>query len=127
MLPAKLGGRQSRFLLFDHPDDLCLGETALPHVVCSFRLGRLYITARELPGGRSPPLAVDDPHTDRRMAQGIDRMRYARYASVFSHINREVASSISQKIKTLSLVLAKDYSYQEKISLHCVTILGRES
>jgi hypothetical protein len=61
------------------------------------------------------------------MAHGIDRMRYARYASVFSHINREVASSISQKIKTLSLVLAKDYSYQEKISLHCVTILGRES
>nr|WP_242514322.1 ASCH domain-containing protein [Rhodovulum sulfidophilum] len=30
-----------------------LGETAFPHVVCSFRVGRLYITARELPGGRS--------------------------------------------------------------------------
>jgi hypothetical protein len=25
------------------PDDLRLGETALPHVVCSFRLGRLYV------------------------------------------------------------------------------------
>jgi hypothetical protein len=53
VLPAKLGGRQASLLLFDHPDDLRLGETALPHVVCSFRLGRLYIMARELPGGRS--------------------------------------------------------------------------
>ncbi|MDO9525564.1 MAG: hypothetical protein Q7J57_08495, partial [Gemmobacter sp.] len=32
---------------------LRFSETAFPHVVCSFRLGRLYITARELPGGRS--------------------------------------------------------------------------
>jgi hypothetical protein len=40
-------------LLFDHPDNLRFSETAFPHVVCSFRLGRLYITARELPGGRS--------------------------------------------------------------------------
>ena len=36
MLPAQFGGRQTSLLLLDHPDDLRLGETALPHVVCSF-------------------------------------------------------------------------------------------
>jgi hypothetical protein len=40
-------------LFLDHPDNLRLGETAFPHLVCSFRVGRLYITARALSGGRS--------------------------------------------------------------------------
>ena len=53
MFPTQIGRRQPGLLLFDHPDDLRFGETAFSHVVCSFRLGRLYITARELPGGRS--------------------------------------------------------------------------
>ena len=57
MLPAQLSGRHPCLLLFDHPDNLRFGETAFPHVVCSFRLGRLYITLKELPGGRSRRLA----------------------------------------------------------------------
>ncbi|MBB1493368.1 hypothetical protein H5395_18225, partial [Paracoccus sp. MC1854] len=40
-------------LFLDHPDDLRLGEAAFPHRLCSFSGGRLYITARKLPGGRS--------------------------------------------------------------------------
>jgi hypothetical protein len=48
-------------LLFDHPDNLRFGETAFPHLVCSFRLGRLYIRLRELPGGRSLPLSQAVP------------------------------------------------------------------
>ena len=36
VLPAKLGGRQASLLFLDHPDELRLGETAFPHVVCSF-------------------------------------------------------------------------------------------
>jgi hypothetical protein len=52
LLPAKLRGRRPSLLLFDHPDNLRLGETAFPHVVCSSRLGRLSITAKERPGGQ---------------------------------------------------------------------------
>lgn len=36
-----------------HSGDLRFGETAFVHVVCSIRLGRLYIRLRKLPGGRS--------------------------------------------------------------------------
>src|SRR5690606_27888784 len=36
VLPAKLGGRQTRLMFLDHPDDLRLGKTAFPHLVCSF-------------------------------------------------------------------------------------------
>jgi hypothetical protein len=55
VLPAKLGGWQACLLLLDHPDDLRLGETAFFSCrLLLLRLGRLYITARELPGGRSP-------------------------------------------------------------------------
>ena len=50
---AQFSSRQSRLLLFDRPDNLRLGETAFPLVVCSFRLDKLYITLRELLGGRS--------------------------------------------------------------------------
>ena len=56
MLAAHLSRRHAGFLFLDRPDDLNLGETALPHVVRSSRLGGLYITARSLPGGgRSAP------------------------------------------------------------------------
>ena len=50
VLTANLRCRHASFLLFDHSDDLRFGETAFPHVVCSFRLDRLYITPRELSG-----------------------------------------------------------------------------
>ena len=40
--------------------NLRLGKTAFLHVVCSFKLGRFYITARELPGGRSSPFRALD-------------------------------------------------------------------
>ena len=53
--------RRTSLLLFDHPDNLRFGETAFPHLVCSFRLGRLYIRLRELLGGRSHPLSDDHP------------------------------------------------------------------
>jgi hypothetical protein len=59
MLPTKLGGRQASLLFLDHPDNLRLGETASPHLVCSFRVGRLYITARALSGGRSLAVGYD--------------------------------------------------------------------
>lgn len=36
MLPAQLRRRQPGLLVFDNPNDLRLGETAFPHVVCSF-------------------------------------------------------------------------------------------
>jgi hypothetical protein len=61
-ISARFSRQQSSFtartslLLLDHPDDLRLGETAFPHLVCSLRVGRLYITARELPVGRSQRL-----------------------------------------------------------------------
>lgn len=53
MPAADLGRSQPGLLLLDHADDLRLGETAFPYVVCSFRTGRLYVRSRELPGGRS--------------------------------------------------------------------------
>jgi hypothetical protein len=53
LLSAQLGCRQARLLLFAHPNNLRFGETAFPHVVCSFRLRKLYIRLRKLPGGRS--------------------------------------------------------------------------
>ena len=59
MLAAQFSRRQPGLLLFDHPDNLRFGETTFPHVVCSFRLGRLYIRLRERPGGRSSVLAFE--------------------------------------------------------------------
>jgi hypothetical protein len=44
---------KTSLLLLNHPDNLRFGETAFPHVVCSFRLGGIYIMARELSGLRS--------------------------------------------------------------------------
>lgn len=50
MLAAQLRRRQTSLLLFDHPGNLRLGETAFARLVCSLRLGKLYIRRRELPG-----------------------------------------------------------------------------
>ena len=53
VLAADLCHSQPGLLLFDHPDELRLGETALAHASALSGLGRLYIRLRELPGGRS--------------------------------------------------------------------------
>lgn len=69
IVPTKPGRWQPGLLVLEHADHLFVGayaapsgatvplrtgELAFPHVVCAFRLGRLYITARELSGGGSP-------------------------------------------------------------------------
>ncbi|WP_192877756.1 hypothetical protein [Paracoccus sp. SY] len=46
MFPAEISSGQTSLLLFDHPDNLRLGEPAFPYFVCSSG-DRLYMTARE--------------------------------------------------------------------------------
>jgi hypothetical protein len=58
VLAADICHSQSGLLLFDHPDDLRLSETALADASAPSGLGRLYIRLRELPGGRSQLIDV---------------------------------------------------------------------
>ena len=45
--------RICRLCIFDHPDDLRHGKTALSHASALSRLGRLYVRLRAFPGGSS--------------------------------------------------------------------------
>ena len=56
MLAANLRHSQPGLLLFDHPNNLRLGKTALSHSSAPSRLGRLYIMMRDFAGGRSKRL-----------------------------------------------------------------------
>jgi hypothetical protein len=53
MLTESADPTQTHRLHLDHPNNLQLGETAFPYVVCSSRKGRLDIKAKDLPRGRS--------------------------------------------------------------------------
>jgi hypothetical protein len=39
-------------VVFTHPDNLCFGEMAFLHLVCSLTSRRLHIRLRDLPRGR---------------------------------------------------------------------------
>ncbi|WP_461469292.1 hypothetical protein, partial [Pararhodobacter sp.] len=47
--------RHACLLLLDHPDNLRLGETAFPHVVCSFRVEQTLHHGEGFCGGQVKP------------------------------------------------------------------------
>jgi hypothetical protein len=59
MLATDLRRRHPSFLFPDHLDDLRVGETALPHVVCSFEVGQTLHHGEGFHGGQVTGPALD--------------------------------------------------------------------
>lgn len=76
MLSAQIQRWQASLLLFNHSENLRFSETAFPNLVYSLRLGRRFISVKELSGGRSIIVSDASRHaldgtTDCRAATGI--------------------------------------------------------
>ena len=82
--------------IFDHPDDLRLGKTALSHASALSRLGRLYVRLRAFPGagtnaGRPPGLGGRCRPGTRLGCRFLDKAQPVRWAGEDHSITKNSA------------------------------------